>query len=569
MLVHLGSRHCVEVSPLFRETPVVSFNLAQVFQTVADSIPDTEAVVLRNRRLTYREMNEHADGIAHYLADRGLGVRKNRAELAGHESGQDHIGLYLRNCPEYIEAMVAGHRARLAPFNVNYRYVAEELSYLLTDARARALVYHAEFAPRVQEIRDRLPDLEVLIQVDDDSGNALLEGAVAFESILDTTGDLAPASGDDLLILYTGGTTGMPKGVLWRQDDIYVAAMGGTPFGSPDPYPSYEAIAAAAAANPGGQRVLMIPPFIHGAAQWSAFYTFTNGGTVILLDDTQHLSGPEALRLLVSEGVVSVPVLGDAVVLPVVEEIERAIDAGEPYDLSALAVISNGGAPLSPGMRDRLLAVLPNLMLLDAGGASETGIQMSALSATGAMVEAGVFDAHEQTAVIDDTLTRSLKPGEGEGWLARRGRIPLGYHGDAEKTARTFPVVDGVRWSLPGDRAELLADGRVRLLGRDSATINTGGEKVFAEEVERSLLAHPAVRDVIVAGRPSSRWGSEVVAIVELNDPVSDEELIAESARHIARYKLPKAVIRVPEIARSPSGKADYRWAKEQVKQRG
>ncbi|GAA0235135.1 acyl-CoA synthetase [Cryptosporangium japonicum] len=544
---------------------MVNFNLAQVFQTVADSIPDTEAVVWRNRRLTYGRLNERADGLARYLAGRGLGARRERAALRGYESGQDHVGLYLRNGPEYVEAMVAGHRARLAPFNVNYRYVAEELRYLLTDARARALVYHAEFAPRVREIRDRLPDLEVLIQVADDSGTALLDGAVAYESVLDTPGDLPGTDGDDLLILYTGGTTGMPKGVLWRQDDIYVAAMGGTPFGSPEPFSSYAAIAAAATANPGGQRVLMIPPFIHGAAQWSAFYTFTNGGTVILLDDPRHLSGPEAVRLMVSEGVVSVPVLGDAVVLPVVEEIERAIAAGEPYDLSGLAVISNGGAPLSPGMRERLMTVLPHLMLLDAGGASETGIQMSALSATGAMTEAGVFDAHEQTAVIDDTLTRTLEPGEGEGWLARRGRIPLGYLGDAEKTERTFPVVGGVRWSLPGDRAELLADGRVRLLGRDSATINTGGEKVFAEEVERALLAHSAVRDVIVAGRPSARWGSEVVAIVELNEPVSDDELIAESARHIARYKLPKAVIRVPEIVRSPSGKADYRWAKEQV----
>jgi len=549
---------------------VVSFTLSQVFSTVADAVPDTEALIWRDRRLTYRAVDERADGLARYLAASGLGVRRERAELRGHESGQDHLGLYLRNCPEYVEAMIAGHRARLAPFNVNYRYVAEELRYLLADARARALVYHAEFAPCLLEVRDRLPDLELLIQVADDSGNDLIEGAVAYETAVDAPPrDLPEPTGDDLLILYTGGTTGMPKGVLWRQDDIYVAAMGGTPFGSPEPYGSYAQIAAVAAANPGGQRVLMIPPLIHGAAQWSAFYTFTNGGTVILLDDVRHLDARQALRLIVGERVGSIPVLGDAVVLPIVEEIERAIDAGEPYDLSGLAAISNGGAPLSPGMRERLLRALPGLLLLDAGGASETGIQMSALSASGALTEAGVFDAHEQTAVIDDTLSRVLAPGEGEGWLARRGRIPLGYLGDPEKTARTFPVVDGVRWSLPGDRAELLPDGRVRLLGRDSATINTGGEKVFAEEVERALLAHPAVRDVIVAGRPSDRWGSEVVAIVEVNPDVgaTDEELVAEGARHIARYKLPKAVIRVPEIVRSPSGKADYRWAAALVRE--
>ncbi|TQS43920.1 acyl-CoA synthetase [Cryptosporangium phraense] len=549
---------------------MVTFTLSQVFRTAAAAVPDTEAIVWRDRRLTYRSVDERADGFAHYLAGRGLGARRERAELQGHESGQDHVGLYLRNSPEYIEAMVGAHRARCAPFNVNYRYVAEELLYLLTDAHARVLVYHAEFAPSLAAVRDRLPALEVLIQVADDSDHDLLDGAVDYETVVATPppGPMPTPSGDDLLILYTGGTTGMPKGVLWRQDDIYVAAMGGTPFGSTEPYPSYDAIAAAAAANPGGQRVLMIPPFIHGAAQWSAFYTFTNGGTVFLLDDVRHLDAAAALRLIVDERVASIPVLGDAVVLPVVEEIERAIDDGRPYDLSSLAAISNGGAPLSPGMRERLMRVLPDLLLLDAGGASETGIQMSALSAREAMTEAGVFDAHEQTAVIDDTLGRVLD--EGDGWLARRGRIPLGYLGDPDKTARTFPVVAGERWSLPGDRATRLPDGRVRLLGRDSATINTGGEKVFAEEVERAMLAHPAVRDVIVSSRPSDRWGSEVVAIVELNpeEDATDADLVAEAARHIARYKLPKAVVRVPEIVRSPSGKADYRWAKNLVRPR-
>ncbi|GAA3383935.1 acyl-CoA synthetase [Cryptosporangium minutisporangium] len=550
---------------------MISFNLSQVFQSVSDAIPDTEAVVWRDRRLTYRAINERADGLAHYLAGRGLGARRERAELRGHESGQDHVGLYLRNCPEYVEAMVGGFRARLAPFNVNYRYVAEELLYLLSDAHARALVYHAEFAPCLQTIRDQLPELEVLIQVADESGNDLLDGAVAYESIIETPpppAGMPTPTGDDLLVLYTGGTTGMPKGVLWRQDDIYVAAMGGTPFGAPEPFASYAEIAAAATANPGSQRLLMIPPFIHGAAQWSAFYTFTNGGTIVLLDDVHHFDAAQALRLIVSERVVGIPVLGDAVVLPIVEEIERAIAAGEPYDLSGFAAVSNGGAPLSPGMRERLLRALPHVLLLDAAGSSETGIQMSALSASGAMTEAGVFDAQEQTAVVDDTLSRVLAPGEGQGWLGRRGRIPLGYLGDPDKTARTFPVVDGVRWALPGDRVELLADGRIRLLGRDSATINTGGEKVFAEEVERAMLAHPAVRDVIVTGRPSDRWGSEVVAIVELNPDVdaTDDDLIAASARHIARYKLPKIIVRVPEIARSPSGKADYRWAAEQAR---
>ncbi|GAB3687377.1 acyl-CoA synthetase [Saccharopolyspora tripterygii] len=539
-----------------------SFNLSAVFQTVADAVPDQEVLVWGDRRFTYSALNARVDGVAHYLTSQGLGCHTPRENLAGHESGQHHVGLYLHNGNEYLEAMVGALRARAVPFNVNYRYVAEELVYLFTDARTEALVFHSAFAPQVAEIRDQLPDLRALIQVDDDSGNPLLPGAVAYESIVDTPvpGALPEPTGDDLYLLYTGGTTGMPKGVMWRQHDAYVSAMGGTPFGSSEPYSSYEQIAEAARQGGGGMRMIMTAPFMHGAAQWSAFHMITQGGAMILPADPTRLDWHEVLRTVERERVVSIPVVGDAMARPMVVELERG-----GYDLSGVFAVQNGGAPLTPTVRGRLQAQLPNVLFVDTVGSSETGIQMSQVS-DGSSAEAGVFTPDGDTTVLDDDLTRELATGE-QGWLARHGRVPLGYLGDAGKTARTFPVVDGKRYSIPGDRAIRLSEDQIQLLGRQSITINSGGEKIFVEEVERALAAHPAIADVIVTGRPSDRWGSEVVAIVELleNHEASDDDLITEAARHIARYKLPKAIVRVAEIQRSPSGKADYRWAKAQA----
>jgi fatty-acyl-CoA synthase len=551
------------------------FNLSTVFDTVAHAVPDAEVMVWRDRRLTYAVMNARADGLAHHLAAQGLGCHTERTDatgrevLAGHESGQDHLGIYLRNGNEYLEAMVGSYRARVAAFNVNFRYVADELAHLLADAGTAALVYHAEFAPQVAAVRERLPGLRVLVQVADGSGNPLLPGAVDYESVLTTpapsTGMPTP-SGDDLFILYTGGTTGMPKGVLWRHHDIYVSSMGGTVFGATEPFGSYEEVAAharQAVASGSAMRLLMVPPFMHGAAQWSTFHMITGGGTVVLPDDVGRFDPADALSVAVRERCVSIPVVGDAVALPLVEEVERAAAAGSPYDLGGLAAINNGSAPLTPSVRARILEALPHIVLMDAAGSSETGLQMSSMSLKGMEVEAATFTPQPDTAVVDDALTRLLEPGERGGWLARRDRVPLGYLGDPVKTARTFPTIDGVRWSVPGDRADLLPDGRIALLGRDSVTINSGGEKVFAEEVERALTEHDAVRDVVVVGRPSERWGSEVVAVVELHDgaAVEDDDLLATCREHLAGYKVPKAVVRVGRVERSPSGKADYRWA--------
>jgi 3-oxocholest-4-en-26-oate---CoA ligase len=548
-----------------------SFNLSTVFSTVAKAIPEQPFLVWRDKRLSYAQVDARIDGVAHHLASAGLGCHTERDDLAGHESGQDHLGLYLRNGNEYLEAMIGGYRARVAPFNVSYRYVEEELLYLLNDSKASALVYNAEFAPRVAAIRSRLPHLKVLIQVasqsDKESGNDLLPGAVDYESITATpapAAGLPTPSGDDLYLLYTGGTTGMPKGVLWRQHDIFISAMGGKPFGSDTPHSSYDDIAAQAQQAAGAMSMLMIPPFMHGAAQWAAFHAVTMGGRLVIPDDVDRLRPDAALRLAERERVLSIPVVGDAIARPLVDEIEKG-----DYDLSGLVTFSNGGAPLSPTVRERILAALPHIMLLDAVGSSESGMQMTTMAAAGTDSRTATFTPQGDTTVIASDYSRVLSPGDGEGWLGRRDLIPLGYLGDEAKTARTFPTIDGVRWSVPGDKAVLLDDGSIELLGRDSVTINTGGEKVFAEEVERAVAAHPSVYDVVVVGRPSERWGSEVVAIVQLAEGTSatDDELAEVCTRSIARYKIPKAFIHTPKVMRSPAGKADYRWAKTVAQQ--
>lgn len=541
--------------------PTTLFNLSSVFSTVAAAAPDHEMLVWRDRRLRYADVDRRVDALAAHLRAEGLGCHTEREHLERHESGQDHLGILLRNGTEYLEAMIAGYRARVAPFNINYRYAEDELRFLLADANARALVYHAEFAPRIAAIRAHLPNLRVLIQVADNSGHDLLPGAVDYETIVAATpptAELVKPRGDDLYVLYTGGTTGMPKGVLWRQHDIFLAAMGGRPFGSDSPLASYAELGDRARQAAGHISLLMLPPFMHGAAQWAAFHTITMGGRIVIPDDVGRLNANEVLQLAERERVLSIPVVGDAMARPLAEALEQ-----RDYDLTALATISNGGAQLSPSMRRRIMTALPHVSIIDGVGASESGMQLNVLATNTSQPEAATFLPQPDTAVLSTDRNRILGPGEGEGWLARRDFIPIGYLGDPDKTSRTFPNVDGIRWSVPGDRARILSDGRIELLGRDSLTINSGGEKIYVEEVERVIAAHPAVADVIVVGRPSPLWGSEVVAVVALaaESSVTDNELIDACRSQIADYKIPKAFIRSPIIMRSPAGKAVYRWA--------
>ena len=542
----------------------MSFDLATLSETIADAVPDREALVWGDRRFTYAELRDRTRRLANHLVGAGLGCHTERDALAGHESGQDHLALYLHNGNEYLEGMLGAYKARVAPFNVNYRYVEEELVYLLNDARATAIVYHDCFADRVAAVRDQVPSLRVLLQVADDSGADLLPGAVRYEEALAAASADRPSvtpSPDDLYILYTGGTTGMPKGVLWRQADILVAALGGRDAATGTVLDSLDAFAARALE--GGTRVLPAPPFMHGAGHWIALGAWHSGNTVVIQDDAERFDADDVISVIEREAVNLLLIVGDAFGKPLLEALERRDEA-----LASLLIILSGGAALNASYKARLIERLPQVTIMDSIGSSEAGGQGSTVSNADTGASTGRFVPGPGSVVVSEDLDAVLAPGhEGMGWWAKQGQVPLGYLGDPEKTARTFPVIDGVRYSVPGDRARLLDDGSIELHGRDSVTINSGGEKIFAEEVEHAIKQHPDVWDAVVAGRPSERWGQEVVAIVQLREgaTLDTEALLAECARHLARYKLPKAFVPVDRVLRSPAGKADYRWAREQA----
>ncbi len=538
-----------------------NFNLAEISEAIAAAVPQRECLVFRERRFNWSEFTERTRRLGNYLRARGLGCHRERAELQNFESGQDHVGIYLHNCPEYLEAMVGAFKARVAPFNVNYRYVDDELSFLLTDAGARGLIYHARFAENVRRIRARLPRLEVLLQVDDGSGHPLLPGAVDYEAALAQASPARPDvqwSPDDLYILYTGGTTGMPKGVLWRQADIFFGALGGHPLGG-QKFPSLEAVVEVA--RNGDLRACPAPPLMHGAAHWMAFTVLHAGGTVIIQSRPERLDADDIWSTIERERVRFLIIVGDAFARPLIDQLDA-----KRYDLSQFGILLSGGAILTPALKDAFLQRIPHLMIIDGFGASETGGQGSQVTLAGSKATTGKFKMNDDTLVLHYDLGRALEVGSEEtGWLARTGHVPLGYLNDPEKTAKTFPVIDGVRYAVPGDHARVEADGTIVVLGRGSVSINSGGEKIYPEEVEKALKHHPSVYDAVVVGTPDPRFGEQVTAVVQARGGAhpSVDELLAFVGEHLARYKLPRAVLFVDELVRSPSGKADYRWAKK------
>jgi fatty-acyl-CoA synthase len=543
-------------------------NLAVVHEAIAAAVPERTCIVFRDRRLSYADVTDRTRRLAHALHDRGLGARpEGRTGLAGHESHQDHLAIHAYNGNEYLEAMLGSYKARVAPVNVNYRYVAEELRYLLADSGARGIVFHSALAPTLAAVLPALPGLEVLLQVADDSGNDLLTGAEWYEDVLAAASPARPAwagewSPDDQYILYTGGTTGMPKGVLWRQADIYRTSMGGRNQATGQPWSSVDELVEAAKAST--LVVLPTAPFMHGAGHWIAFLATNTGATVVIQDEVVRLDPVDVCTIIERERVNFLLLVGDAFGRPIVEEMETG-----RWDISSLYIVLSGGAALSVGLKERFLAVLPHAMVIDGLGSSEGGGQATQVTTAGGPASTGTFSPGVGSCVVSEDLSAVLEPGhEGAGWLAKRGDIPLGYLADPDKTARTFPTMGGERFSVPGDRARHLADGSIELLGRDAVTVNSGGEKIFVEEVEAAIAAHPDVYDVVVCGRPSAQWGQEVVAIVRLRpglhgDGPRQASLVEEAARHVARYKLPKAWLFVDEVVRSPAGKADYRWARQ------
>jgi 3-oxocholest-4-en-26-oate---CoA ligase len=525
----------------------MSYNLSELFERVVDAVPDREAVVSPGRRLTYAQLDERANRLAHHLDAAGVG--------AG-----DHVGLQLLNGTEYLEGMLAAFKLRAVPINVNYRYVERELHHLFDDADLVAVIVSRQFGPRVAAVAARLPELHHLVVVEDGTDEAIPDGAAAYEEALAAASPdraFEGRSGDDVFCAYTGGTTGMPKGVLWRHEDIFFAALGGGdplldkgPLQDPDELPSR---------IPDAPLVqLCAPPLMHVSASWGAFNSFFGGGTVVLLTPGKF-DPVEAWEAVGRERVTALTVVGDAMARPLLDAL-----AAEPdrFDVSSLFVFASGGAILSPAIKAEIGRLLPNVIIVDTFGSSETGVAGSRSAG------ADRFSVDKNTAVLDDEL-RPVEPGSGKvGRLARRGHVPLGYYKDEAKTKATFVEAGGERWVLPGDMATVEEDGTVVLLGRGSGSINTGGEKVFPEEVEAVLKGHPAVYDALVVGVPDDRWGERVAAVVQTRPgaDLSLEDLQAHAREGLAGYKVPRDLVLVDEIRRGPNGKPDYGWAKEHAR---
>jgi acyl-CoA synthetase (AMP-forming)/AMP-acid ligase II len=536
----------------------VEFNIADLFECVADAVPEREAVVCGATRRTYAELDERATRLAHALRAGGVDVG-------------EHVGLYLRNSVEHLEVMLACFKARTVPINVNYRYVAEELRYLCDDADLVALFHDADTAASVAAVQPPLLRMTVVA------------GSSDYEALVDSGSaarDLGPRSPDDRYILYTGGTTGRPKGVVWRQEDMFFGGLGsGNPGGPPITAP--EEIRASVLDNPAqrlrpflvdGDRVeqfvsLALGPLMHASGQWSALGTLLGGGKVVLYGEP-HVDMELVLDLLERERVNACNLVGDASARPLLQALS---DHPARWDLSELRLLGSGGSILSGDVKDALMDAIPSVRAIVEGiGSSESPAQAVAVTTRGGAPSASLtFAPKTDTMVVDEDTLRPIAPGSGVvGRLATRGRVPLGYHKDPERSARTFVEIDGERWSLPGDMATIDTDGTVHLLGRGALCINTGGEKVYPEEVEAVLKQHPAVDDAVVVGTPDDRLGQRVAAVITTSgrDAVPDLESLQTHCRaHLAGYKVPRVLRVVGEIPRSPAGKADYVWARRAV----
>ena len=528
------------------------FNIADMYEIVADKVPGRDALVCGEQRATFAQLDERANRLAHYLAERGV-------------NAGDHVGLYLYNCNEYLEGMLACFKIRAVPINVNYRYVQDELLYIFDNADMVACIHNQEFIPHIAEVRDSAPDLKTLIYVQDESGcDPQPIASIEYGECLagrDDSRDFGERSDDDLFILYTGGTTGMPKGVMWPHKSVFFAAMGGGGWFHPDgAITSPEQIA---------ERIgdfpivgMALAPLMHGACWWYACIQLLAGNTVVL-NPSRSLVGEDVWDIVASEKVNAISIVGDAMAVPLLD----ALDANpDRWELSSIFSVGSGGAVFSESKQASFREHFPNVFITNSFGSSESGnMGMDGGGKKGQGL--GNVTKSEFMSVITDIEGephRHVQPGE-MGIFARSGYIPVGYYNDPVKTAKTIVDVDGQPWLLLGDEARLEEDNSITVYGRGSNCINSGGEKIFPEEVEQALKAHPGIFDCLVVATPDERFGSKVSAVVSVRgDAQLTLDSVQEDARkYIAGYKLPRELHIVDEVPRAPSGKPAYPKALE------
>jgi fatty-acyl-CoA synthase len=521
------------------------WNYADVWETIAEIVPEATAVAQGNRRLTWGEFDARANGVARALLDAG----------AAH---QDKVAQYLYNCPEYLESFYAACKAGLVPVNTNYRYMDDELVYLWDNADAVAVVFHGAFAERIDHLRDRVPRVKTWLWVDDDTGPCP-DWAVPYETAATRTAERTEGpwgrSGDDLMLLYTGGTTGMPKGVMWAQHEHFLAtSAANTPAwleGEPGPD-----VVRSIVTGPG---LVSLPgcPLMHGTGLFTQLINLSTGGSAVLTSG-RHFDVEEFLDVIEQESVNIAVIVGDAFSKPILKALDAAPDR---WDLSSLVAMVSSGVMWSEPVKERLLDHHASMMLIDAFSSSEAVGMGQSVSAAGAEGETARFTLGERARVIAEDGT-DVAPGSGQrGRVAVKGYVPRGYYKDEEKTAETFLELDGDRFVLPGDWATVEEDGTLTLLGRGSVCINTGGEKVFPEEVEEILKTHPTVDDAVVVGVPDDRFGESITAVVQphAGEAIDDQVLIEHVKSTIAHYKAPRRVVPIDTIGRAPNAKVDYK----------
>lgn len=536
----------------------MALNIADLAEHAIDAVPDRVALISGDETLTYGQLEERANRLAHYLMDRGV-------------TKDDKVGLYCRNRIEIVIGMVGIVKAGAIAVNVNFRYVEGELRYLFENSDMVALIHERQYSPRVANVLPDMPGLKTVLVVEDGSSEDFSSyGGVEFYAALEQGSperDFGPRSEDDIYLLYTGGTTGFPKGVMWRHEDIYRVLFGGTDFATGEPIADEYGLAKQAAENAPMIRY-PIPPMIHGATQSATWMALFAGQTVVLVPE---FDPEEVWRTCAEHKVNLLFFTGDAMARPLLDALVAHQESGEEFDLSNLFLLASTAALFSPALKDQLLELLPNRIITDSIGSSETGFGGSSVVTKGQTHTGGPrVTIDKNVAVIDDD-GNFVEPGSGvRGMIAKSGHIPVGYYKDEKKTAETFRTINGVRYAIPGDYATVEADGSVTMLGRGSQSINSGGEKIYPEEVEGALKGHPDVFDALVVGVPDDRFGQCVAAVIAGREGATPtlSELDAFVRNEIAGYKVPRKIWWADEIQRTPAGKPDYRWAKEQTESR-